>query len=131
MHNLNYKTVRYPGHRDMIRMLVRDLRLCERRDIFKDLIEHGIPVTRQDVVLVFRRRDRQRDGLLTQENYVKKIYGDAQGSGLSAIQATTAAGFAPWSICTARASCRRRDSCARRTRTSTPSSPTASAGSTP
>ena len=91
--NLTYKTVRYPGHRDMIRMLVRDLKLCERRDIFKDLIEHGIPVTRQDVVLIFVAVTGRRDGLLTQENYVKKIYGDAQGSGPSAIQATTAAGI--------------------------------------
>ena len=91
--NLNYKTVRYPGHRDMIRMLVRDLKLCERRDIFKDLIEHGIPVTRQDVVLIFVAVTGRRDGVLTQENYVKKVYGDAQGSGLSAIQATTAAGI--------------------------------------
>ncbi len=90
--NLNYKTVRYPGHRDMIQMLVRDLKLCERRDVFKDLIEHGIPVTRQDVVLIFVAVTGKRDGVLTQENYVKKIYGDAQGSGLSAIQATTAAG---------------------------------------
>ena len=91
--NLNYKTVRYPGHRDMIQMLVRDLKLCDRRDIFKDLIEHGIPVTRQDVVLIFVAVTGRRDGLLTQENYVKKIYGDAQGPGLSAIQATTAAGI--------------------------------------
>ncbi len=91
--NLTYKTVRYPGHRDMIRMLVRDLKLCDRRDIFKDLIEHGIPVTRQDVVLIFVAVTGRRDGVLTQENYVKKIYGDAQGSGPSAIQATTAAGI--------------------------------------
>ncbi len=90
--NLNYKTVRYPGHRDMIQMLVRDLKLCERRDIFKDLIEHGIPVTRQDVTLIFVAVTGRRDGLLIQENYVKKIYGDAEGSGLSAIQATTTAG---------------------------------------
>jgi saccharopine dehydrogenase-like NADP-dependent oxidoreductase len=31
--NLNYKTVRYPGHRDMIQMLARDLKLCENREI--------------------------------------------------------------------------------------------------
>ena len=31
--NLNYKTVRYPGHRDMVQMLANDLKLCEHRDL--------------------------------------------------------------------------------------------------
>ena len=30
--NLNYKTVRYPGHRDIVKLLIRDLRLGQRRD---------------------------------------------------------------------------------------------------
>src|SRR5204862_5633778 len=37
--NLNYTTVRYPGHRDIVKMLVRDLRLGMRRDIMKDVLE--------------------------------------------------------------------------------------------
>ena len=95
--NLNYKTVRYPGHRDMVQMLARDLKLCERRGAFKDLIEHGIPVTRQDVVLIFVTVTGKRGGMLTQETYAKKIYGDAEGDGpevgaMSAIQKTTASG---------------------------------------
>ena len=89
--NLNYKTVRYPGHRDMVRMLVLDLRLCERREIFRDIIEHGVPVTRQDVVLIFVTVTGLKDGRLTQESYVRKIYGDEDDKGRSAIQTTTAA----------------------------------------
>lgn len=89
--NLNYKTVRYPGHRNRIVMLARDLRLCERRDIFKDVIEHAVPVTRQDVVLVFVTVTGRRDGLLSQESWVRKIYGDTGPHGHSAIQKTTAA----------------------------------------
>lgn len=90
--NLNYKTVRYPGHRDRIWMLARDLRLCQRRDVFKNVIEHAVPVTRQDVVLVFVTVTGMRDGLLAQESFVKKIYGDGRADGRSAIQKTTAAG---------------------------------------
>lgn len=90
--NLNYKTVRYPGHRDMVQMLVRDLKFCEYRETFKEVIERGIPITRQDVVLIFVTVTGIRDGLLTQESYVKKIYGDAEGTGRSAIQTTTSAG---------------------------------------
>ena len=87
--SLNYKTVRYPGHRDMVKMLVRDLRLGERRALFKDLLETAVPMTRQDVVLVFVTVAGTREGRLTQETYAKKIYGGAEWS---AIQVTTAAG---------------------------------------
>ena len=90
--NLNYKTVRYPGHRDMIQMLANDLKLCEHRETFKNLIEYGIPGTDQDVVLIFVSVTGMRDGLLTQESYAKKIYGGLDGGGRSAIQKTTAAG---------------------------------------
>jgi len=92
--NLNYKTVRYPGHRDIIKMLVRDLRLGLRRDIMKDVLETAIPITYQDVVLIFVTVSGWMDGRLTQESYAKKIYAQTVGSRLmSAIQITTAAGI--------------------------------------
>jgi saccharopine dehydrogenase-like NADP-dependent oxidoreductase len=47
---LNYKTVRYPGHRDAIKTLITDLRLSRRRDLLKELLEAAIPITYQDVV---------------------------------------------------------------------------------
>lgn len=94
--NLNYKTVRYPGHRDIIKTLVRDLRLGQRRDILKDVLETAIPITYQDVVLVFVTVSGQQHGLLTQESFAKKIYAqEIEGRLMSAIQITTAA-----SICT-------------------------------
>jgi saccharopine dehydrogenase-like NADP-dependent oxidoreductase len=92
--NLNYKTVRYPGHRDIIKTLVRDLRLGQRRDIMKDVLETAIPITYQDVVLVFVTVSGQMRGQLTQESYAKKVYAHEVGGQLmSAIQITTAAGI--------------------------------------
>ena len=92
--NLNYKTVRYPGHRDIVKMLVRDLRLGLRRDIMKDVLETAIPITYQDVVLIFVTVSGWMEGRLTQESYAKKIYAQNVGSRLmSAIQITTAAGI--------------------------------------
>jgi len=92
--NLNYKTVRYPGHRDIIKTLVRDLRLGLRRDILKDVLETAIPITYQDVVLVFVTVSGQQHGKLTQESYAKKIYAQQiNGELMSAIQITTAAGI--------------------------------------
>ncbi|PFH11784.1 saccharopine dehydrogenase-like protein [Collimonas sp. PA-H2] len=57
--NLDYKTVRYPGHRDIIKILVRDLRLgkLERRPILKEVLETSIPIAKQDVVLTLVRRN--------------------------------------------------------------------------
>lgn len=92
--NLNYKTVRYPGHRDIIKTLVRDLRLGQRRDIMKDVLETAIPITYQDVVLVFVTVSGQQHGQLTQESYAKKVYAhEVEGKLMSAIQITTAAGI--------------------------------------
>jgi saccharopine dehydrogenase-like NADP-dependent oxidoreductase len=92
--NLNYKTVRYPGHRDIVKLLVRDLRLGLRRDIMKDVLETAIPITYQDVVLIFVTVSGWMEGRLTQESYAKKIYSQTVGDRLmSAIQITTASGI--------------------------------------
>ena len=90
---LNYKTVRYPGHRDIMKTLVQDLRLGERRELLKDILEYAIPATRQDVVLVFVTVTGYRDGQYLQETYTNKIYGrEMHGVSRSAIQISTAAG---------------------------------------
>ncbi len=92
--SLNYKTVRYPGHRDMVKMMVRDLRLSERRELFRDLLEAAVPMTKQDVVLIFVTVSGDQEGRLTQESYAKKIYSSEIGGKVwSAIQITTAAGI--------------------------------------
>jgi saccharopine dehydrogenase-like NADP-dependent oxidoreductase len=92
--SLNYKTVRYPGHRDVIKMLLADLRLRDRRGLLKDVLETAIPITHQDVVLVFVVVTGWRENRLTQESYAKKIYArEIDGKLMSAIQITTAAGI--------------------------------------
>jgi saccharopine dehydrogenase-like NADP-dependent oxidoreductase len=89
---LNYKTIRYPGHCELIRFLCNDLRLCERRKLFQDVLEHAVPITKQDVVLIFVTVSGTQNGRLVQETYTKKVYhGKVGGTELSAIQITTAA----------------------------------------
>lgn len=88
---LNYRTIRYPGHAQAMKMLLRDLRLAERRDLFKDILEHALPVTQQDIVLVFVTVSGWRQGRLTQESFVRRIYGETvNGRPRTAIQITTA-----------------------------------------
>lgn len=89
---LNYKTIRYLGHRDLMAALVNDLRLSERRDLLKDILENAVPVTFQDVVIIFCSAAGQRKGQLAQINDARKIYHRTiAGEEWSAIQICTAA----------------------------------------
>jgi saccharopine dehydrogenase-like NADP-dependent oxidoreductase len=93
---LNYRTIRYPGHAAIMRALLNDLRLRDRRDVLKNILEHAVPTTLQDVVIIFVTVSGRKNGQLVQETYANKIYSrDVGGRTLSAIQITTAA-----AICT-------------------------------
>jgi len=73
--------------------LLYALRLRERRGLLKDVLERSIPITHQDVVLIFVTVSGWRDARLTQETYARKVYAREVGGRLmSAIQLTTAAG---------------------------------------
>ena len=88
---LNYRTIRYPGHAAIIKALLHDLALRHRRDVLKDVLEHALPATLQDVVIVFVTVSGQRDGRFIQETYANKIYSTEIGGRMtSAIQVTTA-----------------------------------------
>lgn len=94
VHNLNYRTVRYPGHRDILKVLLQDLRLGERRGLMKEIFEHAIPMTLQDVVLIFVTVSGYREGRFIQESDARKVYAcEIGGRVRSAIQITTAAGI--------------------------------------
>ena len=89
--NLSYQTIRYPGHRDIMKTLLQDLRLSERRDVLKDILEYAVPATFQDVVFIFVTVSGRRDGRLIQDTYANKIYGHTiDGVERAAIQITTA-----------------------------------------
>ena len=92
--NLNYRTIRYPGHAAIMKTLLNDLGLRHRRDVLKDIFEKSLPATMQDVVLVFVTVSGMKGGRLMQETYAHKIYAqDVGGVMRSAIQITTAAGI--------------------------------------
>jgi saccharopine dehydrogenase-like NADP-dependent oxidoreductase len=88
---LNYKTIRYRGHRDLIAFLLNELRLNDRRPLLKDILENAVPVTPQDVVLIFCTVTGIQGSRLIQVTDARKIYhGECFGECLSAIQITTA-----------------------------------------
>ena len=91
---MNYRTIRYPGHQAIIKALLNDLNLKNRRDVLKDLFENALPATMQDVVVIFVTVCGWKDGRYMQETYANKVYaGVVAGKKMSAIQITTAAGI--------------------------------------
>ncbi|RNJ41843.1 saccharopine dehydrogenase [Mesorhizobium erdmanii] len=91
VNTLNYRTIRYPGHAAIMKALLQDLGLRHRREVLKDILEHALPTTLQDVVIVFVTVSGRRSGRLIQETYANKIYStQIGGRTTSAIQVTTA-----------------------------------------
>jgi saccharopine dehydrogenase-like NADP-dependent oxidoreductase len=91
---MNYKTIRYPGHCEQMRLLMNELKLNQDRATLKRILENAVPQTLQDVVIVYVAVSGRQDGELREENYVNKIYPqEILGRLWSAIQVTTAAGI--------------------------------------
>jgi len=92
--DLTYKTIRYPGHRELMDFLLKDLRLCERRELVVEILERAIPATLQDVVVVFCAASGMIDGRYRRTTDVRKLYPiEIAGETRAAIQRTTAAGL--------------------------------------
>ena len=91
---LDYKSIRYPGHREILKILMDDLRLGEDPDLMVKIFEKALPYTTEDVVLIVVTASGAQDGRFCQETYVKKVYNaELAGRRWGAIQITTAAGL--------------------------------------
>ena len=91
---MNYKTIRYPGHCEQVRLLMNGLKLNQDRGTLKRILENSVPETLQDVVIIYAAVTGYQDGQFREENYVNKVYPQVVAGRLwSAIQITTAAGI--------------------------------------
>lgn len=91
--NLNYKTIRYPGHCEKMKFLMHDLKLAEDRDTLKHILEYALPKTMLDVVLIYISVTGIKDDQLIEENIFRKYHAKKMGDHQwSAIQLTTASG---------------------------------------
>jgi saccharopine dehydrogenase-like NADP-dependent oxidoreductase len=93
--DLNYKTMRYPGHRDLMKFLLQDLNLAPRQELVTQIFDQEVPLTESDVVVFYVSVVGTEDGGgLKQRSFIKKMHGDTiAGRRLNAIQLTTAAGI--------------------------------------
>ncbi len=87
--DLSYKTLRYPGHAEIMKLLLRGLELADDRDTLRKILNRAAPFTRKDVVVIFVTGVGERNGRLEEESTVLRYYGSPE---MSAIQLTTAAG---------------------------------------
>jgi saccharopine dehydrogenase-like NADP-dependent oxidoreductase len=91
---MDYKTIRYPGHCEQMRLLMNGLKLNHDRGTLKRILENAVPQTLQDVVIIYVAVTGLQQGELREENYVNKVYPQVIAGRLwSAIQVTTAAGL--------------------------------------
>lgn len=91
---MDYKTMRYPGHCEQMRLLMNGLKLKDDRATLKRILENAVPQTLQDVVIVYTAVTGIQSGVLREENYVNKVYPQKVAGKLwSAIQITTASGI--------------------------------------
>ena len=87
--NLNYKTIRYPGHCEIMKHLIGGLRLDEAT--LAEIFGYALPCTSQDVVLIFVSATGKIGGELREETLLRKVRSRVQdGTQWSAIQITTA-----------------------------------------
>jgi len=90
--DLNYKTIRYPGHRDLMKFLLYDLNLIDNKQLLTQIFDQEVPTTENDVVILYINLVGEDEKGILQRNFVKKIYGDfIDGKRFSAIQLSTAA----------------------------------------
>ncbi len=89
--HMDYKTIRYPGHCQDMRLLMNDLRLNEDRETLKKILEKAVPKTYQDLVMIYVVVQGYQGREFIEESYVKKVYPKTIAGKLrSAIQVTTA-----------------------------------------
>lgn len=66
---LNYKTIRYPGHRDGMKLLLYDLQLKNNRDLAKEILTNALPLVDDDIILVYAAVEGKIDGQLRRKEF--------------------------------------------------------------
>jgi len=92
--DLNYKSVRYPGHRELMLFLMKDLGFENDRDALRVIFERSIPTTTQDKCVILVEASGLRNGRFEQKTYASTVYNQSvNGQHFGAIQVTTASGI--------------------------------------
>ncbi|MDQ1422683.1 MAG: hypothetical protein QOD72_181 [Acidimicrobiaceae bacterium] len=69
--NLNYKTLRYPGHCELMKFFFDELHLRDRRDLAGEILVNAKPPVDDDVVYLYAAVEGRRGGELFRSQYVR------------------------------------------------------------
>lgn len=92
---LNYKTIRYPGHAKLMRFLLYELILKEKRQLVEQILTEAKPPVREDVVYVYAVVEGWKGAELAREEFYNAYHPVViNGKEWRAISWTTAASVA-------------------------------------
>ncbi len=90
--HLNYKTIRYPGHCQLMRFFFNELFMKERRDLAGEILVNAKPPVNDDVVYVHAAVEGLKEGHLRREEWVRSYFPKEIAGGVwKAISWTTSA----------------------------------------
>jgi len=90
--NLDYKSMRYPGHVELMNFFFHELLMREKRDIAGDILTHAKPPVDDDVVHFHASAEGMVDGRLQRQEFVRSYYPiEISGRVRTAIAWTTSA----------------------------------------
>ncbi|HNJ97922.1 MAG TPA: saccharopine dehydrogenase C-terminal domain-containing protein [Ilumatobacteraceae bacterium] len=93
--NIDYKTIRYPGHMELMNFFFHELLMRERRDLAGELLTHAKPPVNDDVVYVHVSSEGSVNGQLRREEFVRAYMPrEVAGTHRTAIAWTTAGSVA-------------------------------------
>ena len=92
--NINYKSIRYPGHCEKLRFLINDLKLQDDQALLCKIFEKALPRVEEDVVMVYVSVEGKINGVTHEKHFAKKYHAQsAFGHMWTALQLTTACGL--------------------------------------
>ncbi|MEG9884826.1 MAG: saccharopine dehydrogenase C-terminal domain-containing protein [Hyphomicrobiales bacterium] len=93
--NLDYKTIRYPGHAEIMNMFFHELLMHERRQLAGEILINAKPPVEDDVVYVHVSAEGWIDGQIARKEFVRAYYPiEIAGIRRTAIAWTTSAAAA-------------------------------------
>ncbi|MEX1147607.1 MAG: saccharopine dehydrogenase C-terminal domain-containing protein [Sphingomonadales bacterium] len=72
--NLDYKTMRYPGHVDLMNFFFHELLMREKRDLAGEVLTNAKPPVDADVVHMHVSAEGWREGQLLRKEFVRSFY---------------------------------------------------------
>lgn len=92
---LDYKTIRYPGHCDLMNFLIHELHMKDNKEQLETILKNAKPPVKEDVVVVYAAAEGWKNGELSRNEYSRSFEPiNIDGENWRAISWTTAASLA-------------------------------------